>query len=103
MTPHRDYVLDLFAELIKTRASRGLCVGDSSVDRVTYYAFGVQTAAYGVGLHSNPNQIIATKAVQRFVPANSHASILRFLTEKSWMGKRASFRGILRVLVCLLW
>jgi hypothetical protein len=104
MASHCDDVGDLTAKLIKTRSSRGFCVGDSSVDGVADYSFGVQPAAYGVGFHSNSNQIIAAKAVQSFVSANSHASILRFLAEKkSGVVESWFFRGILHFLVCLLW
>src|SRR5271168_2259642 len=93
MAAPRDDVGDLRAEWIKPRANCGFRVCHSSVDDITYYAFGVQPAAYCVGFHSNSNQIVAAKAVQSFVPANSHASILRFLAEKNLDGKICLIAG----------
>jgi hypothetical protein len=54
------------------RAVSGVCVVDSAVDCVAYDALRMQAAAHRIGFHPNPNQIIALKAVQSILPADSH-------------------------------
>jgi hypothetical protein len=53
----------------------------------------MQAAPHSVSFHADSNQIIARKAVQSIVPANSHAPILRFLKKKNLEGLYACFIG----------
>jgi hypothetical protein len=53
----------------------------------------MQAAAHRIGLHPNPDQIVALKAVQSVFPADAHTSILRSLSEKNLCGGRYGFTG----------
>jgi hypothetical protein len=43
----------------------------------------MQAAAYRIGLHADPDHIVALEAVQSLFPADSHSSILRSVEKKS--------------------
>ena len=53
------------------------CTVDVAGDGVADHALGMQSAAHGVGLHANADQVVAAKAVQGLFAADSHGPILR--------------------------
>src|SRR5580698_3821113 len=76
---HRHNIGDLSAEAVECRAGEvrlngSFGVADLSVKSVAHYTVRMQPTPYSVGLHANTNQIIACKAVQSVVTADSHGS-----------------------------
>ena len=67
---------------VEIRTVRGWWVVDSAVDCVSYDALRMEAATNGVGFHTNSNQIITLKAVQRVFLADSHSLILRGLQKE---------------------
>jgi hypothetical protein len=53
----------------------------------------MQAAAHCIGLHSNPDQIIALKAVQSLFPADSHTPILRSRRKEICVERNVVFTG----------